>query len=206
MATWGANDPIVQDFGQSDPVVQDGPDMEAALKEVMSIAQSGGSKQQADQVAQSKYGVTLDDVSKYYDNKRGIEIWGVPVPRSAGSFVTGYGQGLTSNWGDELRGRVKQGAAYLTGQDPQAAYTQELQNARDLERSAKSTNPAAYYGGQIAGTMNQVIAAPGLTGSKFIAAGQSLPSIAARSGLVGLLQGALSGAGAGDHDLSLIHI
>ena len=83
-------------------------DFERRLKEAHSviteIAQNGASREEADIVARQKYGVTLDDVIKYDDSQRGVEIWGVPVPRGVGAAVVGYGQGLTSNWGDELRG------------------------------------------------------------------------------------------------------
>lgn len=177
-------------------------DFERRLKEAHSviteIAQNGASREEADIVARQKYGVTLDDVIKYDDSQRGVEIWGVPVPRGVGAAVVGYGQGLTSNWGDELRGRIKQGAAYLTGEDPQAAYDREVADTRSMESSLRDTNPVPYYAGQVGGGVNQAIVVPGATTSKALPLGSAM----LRGAGTGAVQGAIAGAGAADGDLA----
>ena len=51
-----------------------------------------------------------------------FEIWGVPVPRGVAPPSSDTARGLDVQLGRRARGRIKQGAAYLTGEDPQAAW------------------------------------------------------------------------------------
>ena len=177
-------------------------DLQRRLKEAHSviteIARNGASREEADIVARQKYNVTLDDVLKYDDSQRGMEVWGIPIPRNVGAAVVGYGQGLTSNWGDELRGRIKQGAAYLTGEDPQAAYDQEVSDTRAMESSLRDTNPVPYYAGQVGGGINQALVVPGAASTKALPLGTAV----LRGAGQGAIQGAVAGAGAADGDLA----
>lgn len=168
--------------------------LKAAHELISQLAKAGASREEADVVAQQKFGVTLQDVLKYDTDQRGVEVWGVPVPRNVGAAIIGYGQGLTSNFGDELKGRIKQGAAYLTGDDPQAAYEGELAEARALEESLRNTDPAAYYGGQVAGGVNQAVLVPGATATKAAPLGTAMVKGAGQ----GAVQGAVAGAGAAE--------
>ena len=127
-------------------------DFERRLKEAHSviteIAQNGASREEADIVAPRSMGLRLT-TSSNTTIPAGVEIWAFPVPRGVGAAVVGYGQGLTSNWGDELRGRIKQGAAYLTGEDPQAAYDREVADTRSMESSLRDTNPSPTMPGRL---------------------------------------------------------
>ncbi|MDE3179296.1 MAG: hypothetical protein KGM47_06505, partial [Acidobacteriota bacterium] len=125
-------------------------------------------------------------------------------------------QGLTANFGDELRGvysagrsvpawipgaRMMEGAArlagnWMTGNDPEALA--DYERGRDAERQAvreaQAFHPTAYTFGEVGGSLPTMAAMPE-TG---IVRGAGLASRLARGAEIGAEYGGLSGAGEGD--------
>ena len=204
---WWEAAPIVSDattdgdWWQSAPLADAEPDLQKALDETMAIAKGGGTIEDADAMLQQKYGVTYDDVSRFYDNQQGIEVYGVPVPRALVAPFVGQAQGVASNWADEGRGVVMGAVEALTGGSYDEGYNRSVEQSRRMEQSLRDTNPGGYLAGQMAGGVNQAVIAPGLSGAKYTAAAPSVLNLAGRSALVGAGQGAVAGAGAADGDM-----
>lgn len=136
----------------------------------------------------------------------------VPDKGALNAFGRGAYQGVTMNFGDELRGlgevggvkpeewndpisTIRGGYRYFTGEPgAEEAYNAAVKRERAEDKATAEAHPWAYHGGEFAGAVAPMMAVPGGA----LAEGANFATRVGQGVRAGATYGALSGAGEGE--------
>lgn len=104
------------------------------------------------------------------------------------ALASGFADGLTFGWGDELKGGLDAATAFLGGKDAGNAYRRSVFQSRQHQQAAQEQHPLGYMGGQLGGTiLPLLIPFAGEAGAASRAAGAGAEAASGR-GVAGALR------------------
>lgn len=135
-------------------------------------------------------------ISKVMTEAAGQKATAAPVS-GLEAFGRGAVQGVTFGFGDELYAGVRGAGAALGGGTFRDTYDREVEAVRSANRNARTSNPLAYIGGEVAGGFALPFGAVGTAARGAARAGQAVNSAsrAYRGAKAGAAVGGLYGVG-----------